>query len=600
MVRATSPSVRTLAVLAHVDHGKTTLVDRMLWEAELEARGELPDTVGPDDTFERDKLVALLPRVTGIVYRGFRLQLLDLPVQADLGALERTLRAARGLLFVVDAAEGPAPQVRIALGRALEAGLVPVLVLNKMDRPDARPAQVLEEVRALFRDLEASEAQQRFPVYYTNAWAGTCRTDLRGPERSLRPLLEGLIAQVPPNAAGEDQPVQVRVFDLDYDDFYGRLAVGQVVRGRLERGQSLVRCCLDGRVVPGTWSALYVYEGLEWRPAAHAGPETIVVLGGVGQVSIGETLAAAERPEALPALPLDPPTLAVDVAPNDSPMAGQDGRFASAEKLRERLYREALGNVTLEVEAGERPDSFRIRGRNELQLAMFLEGLRREGYEMTVSGPEVLLREGGREEPVERLLVDCPEAAAAVVREKAAEREARLVRMINHGSGWVRMIFQIPTRGLIGFRSELLHDTKGLGIMAHRFETYSPWNGQKRRRATGALVSDRSGRATAYALAHLQQRGSLFLGPDDEVYEGMIVGEHSAPRDMRVNVCKVGPDAWSRADAGAVGERPRAPLVPPRSLSLEQALEFVRDDECVEVTPRALRLRKRQLGSAAR
>lgn len=592
--------VRNIAILAHADHGKTTLVDAMVFQAELLREADAPgDLLARILDAEHEKSIARLGRATTVSYREARIHVLDIPAQADFGGrVERTLRLAEGLLLLVDACEGPLPQTRFVLRKALEQRLVPIVVINKMDRPDSRAPEVLQEVRELFADLDASEEQLRFPVLYTDARRGLCRRDPGGLDESLVPLFEEILRTVPPPRFEPRRPLQMLVADLEYDDVLGRIAFGRVFHGTLRRGQPVAHCRHDGQVAECRVAGLFGRDGFRRVEMDEAGPGDMVSVAGLEAVSIGDTLADPSRPAPLPRVGLDEPTLAVVVSANDSPLAGLDGPYVTGRHLRERLFREILTNASVRVEETDSPDAFRVSGRGELHLVILLEVLRREGYEMSVSKPEVLAREPGglRQEPVELLVVDCPQEFSTVVVQKVGARGGRIARMVDHGRGRVRMEFRIPTRGLLGFRAEFLADTRGTGILHHALDGWAASEGPMPQRATGALVADRPGRATAYAIEQLQPRGTMFVAPGDQVYEGMIVGENSRSADLDVNITKE--KRLSEADFAAAASAAR--LMPPRLLSLEQALEFVRDDELVELTPRAMRLRKRVLPAALR
>jgi GTP-binding protein len=590
--------IRNVAVIAHVDHGKTTLVDSMLWQSGVLARegrgARLHEMVDPD----REKTVTRLEKVTSIAFHDTKINVVDIPGHADFGGeVERTLKLVDGVLLLVDASEGPLPQTRYVLRRALEAGLAPLVVINKIDRPDARPREVLGEVRELFVDLDASALQLAFPVLYTNARQGLCRRQPDGPDESLVPLFEELLRTVPGPRHEPGAPLQYLVVALDYDAFLGRLALGRILNGMLHKGQQVAHCRLDGSRGIGRVGGLFGYDGLRQVEIDSAGPGEIACVSGLEAVSIGETLADPADARPLPATKLDEPTLCVVLSVNDSPTAGQDGKYVTANRLRERLWKELLTNVSIRVQETESADGFRLCARGELQLAILIEMTRREGYEFLVGRPEILTRQDGErvEEPMERLVIDCPEASVGVVTEKLAARKGRMTKMVNHGSGRVRMEFRVPSRGLLGFRGEFLSDTKGAGILNHTFDGHAPWQGEIAQRTTGSLVADRPGRATAFAIEHLQDRGTILVAPGDQVYEGMIVGENSRANDLDVNITK----ERRVAENGTPAERP-VRLIPPRSLSLEQALQFVRQDELVEVTPTAIRLRKRSLPAVRR
>jgi GTP-binding protein len=587
--------VRNLAIIAHVDHGKTTLVDAMLWQSGIFRENEtVMERVMDSIDLEREKGITIMAKNTAINFRGARINIVDTPGHADFGGeVERTLKMVDGVLLLVDASEGPLPQTRFVLRKALEADLRPIVVVNKIDRPDARIDAVINEVYDLFIDLDATEEQLDFPILYTNARKGLCRRAPDGPDETLEPLFEEILRTVPPPVYDPAMPLQLLFVTLDYDDYVGRLAIGRVFNGRVRKAQEAALCRLDGSVAPVKLSVLYGYEGLRRVEIAEAGPGDIVAVAGIEEVSIGETLSERENPVALPPISVDEPTISMILSVNDSPFSGRDGKHVTSRKLKERLEKESLGNVSIRVEPTDSPESFKVSGRGELQLAILIEMMRREGYEMAVGKPEVITRriDGQLHEPMELLVIDCPEEFIGVVTQKMGQRKGRMVKMVNHGSGRVRIEFRVPSRGLIGFRSEFLTDTKGTGIMNHLFDGWEPWQGDISHRATGALVSDRAGKTTAYAIENLQPRGVLFSSPGEEVYEGMIVGEHSRANDLDVNITK----EKKLTNMRASGSDDMVRLIPPRVMNLEQALEFIREDELVEVTPSTFRLRKRIL-----
>jgi GTP-binding protein len=592
--------IRNLAIVAHVDHGKTTLVDAMLWQSGIFRDNELvAERVLDSIDLEREKGITIMAKNTSIRYRDVRINVVDTPGHADFGGeVERTLVMVEGILLLVDACEGPLPQTRFVLRKALEARLTPIVVVNKIDRAEARPQEVLNEVYDLFIDLDATEEQLAFPVLYTNARKGTCRTTSDGEERSLEPLFDEILRAVPPPAYDPAVPLQALVTNLDYDDYLGRLALCRIVNGEIRRGQPIAHCRLEGGPAPSRIAGLFGYDGLRRVEMEVGRPGDIVAVTGIEAVKIGETLSHPDDPRPLPPIRVDEPTIAIVVSVNDSPLAGVEGRYVTSRALRERLYRELLGNVSIRVEETPSPDAFKICGRGELQLAILIEMMRREGYEMSLGRPEVLVKEidGQACEPMELLVVDCQDAHVGVVTEKVGSRKGRMTRMVNHGTGRVRMEYRIPSRGLIGFRSEFLSDTRGTGVMTQLFEGYAPWQGEIAHRATGALVADRPGRATAYAIEHLQPRGTIFVAPGEQTYEGMIVGENARANDIDVNIAKEKKLTNVRSSTAEATVR----LIPPRTMSLEQAMEFIREDEMVEVTPRALRLRKRILQASRR
>jgi GTP-binding protein len=592
--------LRNVAIIAHVDHGKTTLVDAMLWQSGIfRANQEVAERVLDSIDLERERGITIMAKTTAVHYRGTRIQIVDTPGHADFGGeVERTLELVDGVLLLVDASEGPLPQTRFVLRKALEAGLPPIVVINKIDRPDARPAAVLDEVYDLFIDLDASETQLDFPVLYANARAGRVRRTPDGPDETLEPLFDQILATVPPPAYDPEVPLQLVVTTLDYDDYVGRLAIGRLANGILVRGQQALLCRRDGDRAAVKVSTLYGYEGLARVEVREAHPGDIVAIAGFDEVTLGDTLADPDDPRPLPAIQVDEPTIAMIFTINDSPFVGRDGTHLTSRKLKERLRREALGNPAIRVADTGSPESFEVSGRGELQLAILIEMMRREGYELAVGKPEVIVRtiDGRQCEPMEMLVIDCPEDFIGPVTQKVGARKGRMMKMVNHGSGRVRMEFRIPSRGLIGFRTEFLTETRGTGLLNHLFDGWEPWQGEIEQRAAGALVSDRTGRATAYAIQHLEPRGTLFVTPGQEVYEGMIVGEHVRWSDLDVNIARERKLTNMRSSTGDELVR----LAPPRVLNLEQAIEFIREDELVEVTPAAIRLRKRTLAANRR
>ena len=595
MSSETRADIRNLAIIAHVDHGKTTLVDAMLWQGGIFRDNEVvAERVMDSIDLEREKGITIMAKNTAIAYRGTRINIVDTPGHADFGGeVERTLAMVDGVMLLVDASEGPLPQTRFVLRKALELELPPIVVINKIDRPDARPQEVLNEVYDLFIDLDAAESQLDFPVLYCNARKGTCRRTADGPEETLEPLFEEILRTVPPPRHDPSSPLQLLVTSLDYDDYVGRLAIGRIFNGSLRKAQDVSLCRRDGSLVAARVTALYGYQGLRRVEIDEAGPGDIVAVAGIAPAGIGDTISDREAPRALPPIHVDEPTITMVIGVNTAPFAGREGQHVTSRKLKERLDRELLTNVSIRVEPTDTPDAFRVSGRGELQLAILIEMMRREGYEMGVGKPEAVTREvdGVRHEPMEELVVDCPEEHIGVVTQKVGARRGRMTAMVNHGTGRVRMEFTIPSRGLIGFRTEFLTDTRGTGIANHLFAGWKPWQGEIAHRATGAMVADRAGRVTSYAIEHLQPRGELFVSPGDEVYEGMVVGENARETDIDVNITKEKKLTNMRASVADEAVH----LVPPRIMSLEQALEFIRSDELVEVTPSAHRLRKKVL-----
>ena len=589
------PDLRNVAIIAHVDHGKTTLVDAMLWQGGIfRANESVPERIMDSIDLEREKGITIMAKNTAISYRGTKINIVDTPGHADFGGeVERTLTLVDGVLLLVDAAEGPLPQTRFVLRKALEAGLPPVVVINKIDRSDARAVQVLDEVYDLFIDLDADESQLDFPVLYTDARRGTATRSLAEPGRTLEPLFEALLATVPAPRYDPAMGLQLRAASLDWDDYVGRLIIGRVTNGTIRANDRVAVVRRSGAVESAKVTVVYVYEGLRRVEVPEAGPGELIAVAGVEAMDIGETLADPERPVALPPIHIDEPTVAMLFSSNVSPFAGRDGKYVTSRHLRDRLFKEARTNVALRIEETESPDTFRVSGRGELQLAILIEMMRREGYELEVGQPEVITRteDGQRLEPMEHLVVDCPEEYIGVVTQKVGTRRGQMVKMTNHGTGRVRLEYRIPARGLIGYRSEFLTDTRGSGLLNHLFDGWAPWHGEIPRRTTGALVADREGRATGYAIDHLQPRGTFFVRPGDPVYEGQVVGEHVRENDLDVNVTKEKKLTNMRASTSDEGIR----LSPPRIMSLEQCLEWIRNDELLEVTPSSLRLRKKAL-----
>jgi GTP-binding protein len=550
---------------------------------------------------EREKGITILAKNTAVRYGGVKLNIVDTPGHADFGGeVERGLTMVDGVLLLVDASEGPLPQTRFVLRKALEARLPVILVINKIDRPDARAAEVVDEVYDLFLDLDADEEQIEFPIVYCNARAGhaSLDSDPAQPGDSLAPLLDLLLEHIPAPSYEPGHPLQAHVTNLDASPYVGRLALCRVHNGTIRRGEPVAWCRAEGTIERAQVGELYVTEALDRVAADEAGPGEIIAVAGIAEVTIGETLADAQDPRPLPVISVDEPSLSITIGINTSPLAGRDGSKLTARQLRQRLEQELIGNVSLRVRDTERPDAWEVHGRGELQLAILVELMRREGFELTVGQPRVLTREvdGTRFEPVERLAIDVPEDYVGVVTQMLALRKGQLQQMVNHGTGWVRMEYRVPARGLIGFRTEFLTETRGTGVLHHVFDGWEPWAGELRTRPTGALVSDRNGSAAQFALMNLQERGTLFVGPGEDLYEGMIVGENARAEDLDVNACREKHLTNIRSSTADVLVR----LVPHRQLSLDQALEFLREDECVEVTPKAVRLRKVQLDATQR
>ena len=592
--------LRNVAIVAHVDHGKTTLVDALLWQSgSFRANQDVAERVLDSMDLEREKGITILAKNTAVQIGETKVNIVDTPGHADFGGeVERGLTMVDGVLLLVDASEGPLPQTRFVLRKALEARLPVVLVVNKVDRPDARAEAVVNEVYELFLDLDADESQIESPIVYSNARAGRAGFKPDELAEDLGPLTQTLVATVPPPAYDPDHPLQALVTNLDASPYVGRLALLRVQHGTIRKGEQVAWCRANGTIENARVTELYVTEALDRVPADEAGPGEIVALAGLPEVTIGETIADAEDPRPLPVSVVDEPSLAMTLGINTSPLAGTEGDKVTASALIARLEQELVGNVSLRVLPTAKPEVWEVQGRGELQLAVLVEIMRREGFELTVGKPEVLTREleGVKHEPVERVAIDVPEDYIGVVTQLLALRKGSLQQMVNHGTGWARMEYLVPARGLIGFRTEFLTETRGTGIMHHVFERWEPWHGDLRTRPTGSLVADRRGQATAFAIAGLQERGSLFVAPRAELYEGMVVGENSRDNDLDVNASKE--KKLTNMRSATADELVR--LIPPRPLSLEQALEFIREDECVEVTPKSIRLRKVELSAGKR
>jgi GTP-binding protein len=584
--------IRNVAIVAHVDHGKTTLVDAMLWQSgAFRANQDVASRVMDSMDLEREKGITILAKNTSVRYRDVKLNIIDTPGHSDFGGeVERGLTMVDGVLLLVDASEGPLPQTRFVLRKALDAQLPVILVVNKVDRPDARIGEVVNEVYELFLDLDAHEQQIEFPIVYTNARAGWAALEEGAVGTDLGPLMDLLLEHIPPPLHDPEHPFQALVTNLDASPYVGRLALCRVRHGTVRRGQQVAWCRSTGELTRATIGELYVTDALDRVDAEEAGPGEIIAVAGIAEVTIGETLADIDDPRPLPVITVDEPSLSVTIGINTSPLAGRSGSKLTARQIKSRLDQELVGNVALRVGETERPDAWEVQGRGELQLAVLVEIMRREGFELTVGQPQVLTREiaGHVHEPVERLAIDVPDAYVGVVTQLVALRKGRLEQMVNHGTGWVRMEYLVPARGLIGFRTEFLTETRGTGLLHHVFDRWEPWAGELRNRPTGALVADRDGVAAQFALMNLQERGTLFVGPGDPLYEGMIVGENARSDDLDVNASKEKHLTNIRSSTADVLVR----LVPHRQLSLDQALELLRSDECAEVTPEAVRLRK--------
>jgi GTP-binding protein len=587
--------IRNVAIIAHVDHGKTTLIDALLRQSGIfHAKEQLVDRVMDSFELERERGITILAKNAAITYRGVKINFVDTPGHADFGGeVERSLAMVDGVMLLVDASEGPLPQTRFVLKKALEAGLPPLVCINKIDRPDARISEVLNEIYDLFIDLDATEEQLEFPVVYTNARAGIAKRDLADQSEDLRPLFDLIVSALPGPPCDPAATVQFQVNNLDYNDYVGRLAIGRIVSGELRTASLYALCRVDGTQVPCKVMQLYSWQGLKRVEVDAAQAGDVVAVAGIEDIHIGDTISDRETPRPLPALHIDEPTIAMIFAVNTAPWSGREGQFVTSRRLRERLWAELRKNVSLRVEETNSPDSFRVMGRGELQLAILIETMRREGYELQVSKPTVITKDidGKVQEPMELLLVDIPEDYIGVVSQLLAVRRGVMTKMDHLGSGRVRLEFSIPSRGLIGFRSHFLTDTRGTGIINSLFNGYAPWQGPIQSRTNGALVSDREGVAIPYALFHLQERGILFVPAGTPVYEGMVIGEYSRDRDLDVNACR----EKKLSNMRAVGHDEAVRLTPHREMGLEDALEWISENELVEVTPRSIRLRKKIL-----
>jgi GTP-binding protein len=586
---------RNIAIIAHVDHGKTTLVDAMLRQSGIFRENEqVADRVMDSNELERERGITILAKTTGVRYGDYKINIVDTPGHSDFGGeVERALKIVDGVMLLVDSSEGPLPQTRYVLTKALEAKLPPILIINKIDRPDARAQEVLNEVYDLFIDLDASEDQLDFPIVYTNAKVGIAKNSLEEESPNLKPLFEKIIERIPPPKGDANEVLQYLVANLDYSEYLGRLAIGRVFNGTLRLNDEVTIAKLDGSLQKTRITKLYSFEGLKRVDETLGCPGDILAIAGVEGITIGESLTSVENPKPLPKIQIDEPTIAMTFLVNTSPFSGQEGQYVTSRNLRDRLDKELLTNVSIKVEEAGGPDAFKVMGRGELQLAILIEMMRREGYEVAVGKPEILTKtiDGKLHEPLELLVVDIPEQYVGIAIEKLGMRKGKMTKMINHGSGRVRLEFHIPSRGLIGLRNEMLTDTKGTAIMNSLFHGYIEWQGDIPYRPTGSLIADRGGKATSYAIFNLQERGEMFIAPGTDVYEGMIVGENSRPADLDVNIVKEKKLTNMRASTADEAIR----LVPPRLLNLEQALEFIREDELVEVTPKSIRLRKKIL-----
>ncbi|HTN43776.1 MAG TPA: translational GTPase TypA [Nitrospiria bacterium] len=594
-VVARRTDLRNIAIIAHVDHGKTTLVDRMLQQGgAFQAHETVGERVLDSNALEQERGITILAKNTAIRYKDYKINIVDTPGHADFsGEVERILTMVDGVLLVVDAFEGPMPQTRFVLRKALELDLQPIVVINKIDRADARPVEVLNLVFDLFMELNATDEQMDFPVVYASAKTGVAKYALGDPGSDLIPLFETILSKIPPPPAEEAAPLQLQITMLDYDNYIGRIALGRVVRGRIRLNEIVARVRPDGHVETGKISRLMGFEGLKRIEILEARSGDIVAVAGLEDIQIGDTVADMEKPEPLPPLAIGEPTISMLFMVNTSPFAGREGKFVTSRNLRERLFNELRSNVALRVEETDSMDAFRVSGRGELHLSILIENMRREGYELAVSRPEVIFKEvdGRRMEPIEQVYLDVEESYVGIVMERLGPRRAELKNMVNHGNGWVHLLFEIPARGLFGYRSEFLTDTKGTGILNQMFLNYQPYRGEIPTRNRGVLISMEEGEAVPYTMDNIQERGSLFVRPGDRLYEGMIVGENSRAGDIVVNLCK----KKHLTNIRSSGAEEAIVLTPPRLLTLEQAIEFISDDELVEVTPSSIRLRKKLL-----
>jgi GTP-binding protein len=598
-MKSSNTGIRNIAIIAHVDHGKTTLVDAMLNQSGIfRANEEHVERVMDSNELERERGITILAKITGIRYQGVKINIVDTPGHSDFGGeVERALKIVDGVMLLVDASEGPLPQTRYVLSKALEAKLPPIVVINKIDRPDARVQEVLNEVYDLFIDLDATEDQLDFPVLYTIAKTGLAKRQMEETATDLRPLFDAIVKHIPAPLGDHDGTLQMIIANLDYSDYLGRLGIGRVVNGTIQYGDTVGIAKRDGSLETTKITKLYSFEGLKRVDETVGRPGDIMAIAGVEGITIGETLTSAEEPKPLPRIQIDEPTIAMAFTINTSPFSGREGQWVTSRNLRDRLDKELLTNVSIRVEELGH-DTFKVMGRGELQLAILIEMMRREGYELAVGKPEILTRtiDGKLMEPVELLVIDCPESFLGVVIEKLGSRKGKMSKMVNHGSGRVRLEFHVPSRGLIGLRSEILTDTRGTAIMNSLFHGYIDWQGDIPTRPTGSLVADRPGKTTGYAIFNLQERGEIFVTPGTEVYEGMVIGENAREADMDVNIVKEKKLTNMRSSTADEAIR----LVPPRILNLEQAIEFIREDELVEVTPQSIRLRKKILKSNQR
>ncbi len=594
---STNPSsfIRNIAIIAHVDHGKTTLVDSMFRQSGIYRANEAQtERVMDSNDLERERGITILAKTTGVHYKDFTINIVDTPGHSDFGGeVERALKLVDGVVLLVDASEGPLPQTRYVLMKSLEAKLAPIVVINKIDRPDARVQEVLNEVYDLFIDLDATEDQLDFPVIYTNGKLGIAKLNLTDESDNLEPLFESILQHIPEPKGDAEAPLQLLVANLDYSDYLGRLAIGRVFNGTLKLGDEVSVCKLDGKIQKTRITKMFSFSGLKRVEETLAVPGSILAIAGVEGITIGETVSNIDTPMPLPVIQIDEPTIAMAFTVNTSPFAGREGKYVTSRNLRDRLDRELLTNVSIRVEDAGSPESFKVMGRGELQLAILIEMMRREGFEMMVGRPEIVTRkvDGQVQEPLEMLTIDCPESFVGVVIERIGARKGKMEKMINHGSGRVRLEFLVPSRGLIGIRGELLTETRGTAILNSLFYGYIEWQGDIESRPTGALVSDRAGKTTPHAIESLQERGTIFIQPMTEVYEGQIIGENARNTDLDVNIVREKKLTNMRSSSADDAVR----IIPPRILNLEQSIEFIKEDEFVEVTPLSIRLRKKVL-----
>ncbi len=593
--KAVRNDIRNVAIIAHVDHGKTTLVDALLKQSgTFRENEEVEERILDNIDLERERGITIMAKNTAIRYKDIKINIVDTPGHADFGGeVERTLKMVDGVILLVDAAEGPMPQTRFVLQKALEAGLTPLVVINKIDRPDARINEVINEIYDLFIDLDAEEDQLDFPILYTIGKDGIAKGDLNDDSKDMRPLFEKIVEYMPAPTYDPEKGLQFLITSLDYDNYVGRLAIGRIFNGSVKVGQQVSVVKRDGTVLKGTVRALYTYEGLKRVETKEAKAGDIVAIAGLEDIHIGDTIADAENPEALPPITVEEPTISMIFSVNDSPFSGRSGKFLTSRHLRERLYKETLTNVAIRVEDTDNPEAFLVMGRGELQLSILAEMMRREGYEFQVSKPEVITKEidGVKHEPVERVLIDIPEEYVGTVTEKLGSRKGKMVNMINHGSGRVRLEFLVPSRGLIGYRSEFKTDTRGEGLINTIFEGWEPWFGDIKTRQNGALVADRKGVATPYAIFGLQDRGIFFIPPGTEVYEGMVIGEHNRDKDLWVNITR----EKKLTNVRAAANDENIKVTPHKEMDFEKAMEWIAEDELIEVTPDAIRIRKKNL-----